>query len=127
MEENRFDPLQFIGFLLISGILMFWFYDNQSNMIENQEEIANDSQIEVVEEPSNIVDSSNNDYEDNDEFTEEIIVLENSYIKLEVSTKGAEIKKLLLKDFNNFNDCLLYTSDAADDTPCVDLGGRRII
>ena len=24
-------------------------------------------------------------------------------------------------------DCLLYTSDAADDTPCVDLGGRRII
>ena len=23
--------------------------------------------------------------------------------------------------------CLLYTSDAADKTPCVDLGGRRII
>ena len=32
---------------------------------------------------------------------------------------------------NPFKDnpyyCLLYTSDAADDTPCVDLGGRRII
>eukprot|EP00831_Metopus_contortus_P068652 TRINITY_DN61438_c0_g1_i1.p2 TRINITY_DN61438_c0_g1~~TRINITY_DN61438_c0_g1_i1.p2 ORF type:complete len:202 (+),score=25.50 TRINITY_DN61438_c0_g1_i1:128-733(+) len=26
-----------------------------------------------------------------------------------------------------FKNCLLYTSDAADDTPCVDLGGRRII
>src|SRR5450756_2461273 len=25
------------------------------------------------------------------------------------------------------NDCLLYTSDAADDLLCVDLGGRRII
>ena len=23
--------------------------------------------------------------------------------------------------------CLLYTSDAADDTPCVDLGGRRVM
>ena len=23
-------------------------------------------------------------------------------------------------------DCLLYTSDAADDMQCVDLGGRRI-
>ena len=23
--------------------------------------------------------------------------------------------------------CLKYTSDAADDTPCLDLGGRRII
>ena len=112
MEENRFDPLQFIGFLLISGILMFWFYDNQSNMIENQqEEIVDDSQIEVVEQPSNIVDSSNNDYEDNDEFSEEIIVLENSYIKLEVSTKGAEIKKLLLKDFNNYNDDPLFLID----------------
>ena len=40
MEENKFDPLQFIGFLLISAILMFWFYDNQSNMIENQQEIT---------------------------------------------------------------------------------------
>src|SRR5450756_730928 len=26
-----------------------------------------------------------------------------------------------------FQDCLLYTSDAADDLLCVDLGGRRII
>ena len=26
-----------------------------------------------------------------------------------------------------FKDCLLYTSDAADDLLCVDLGGRRII
>ena len=26
-----------------------------------------------------------------------------------------------------YYSCLLYTSDAADDTPCVDLGGRRII
>ena len=25
------------------------------------------------------------------------------------------------------NICLLYTSDAADDLLCVDLGGRRII
>ena len=111
MEENRFDPLQFIGFLLISGILMFWFYDNQSNMIENQEEIVDDSQIEVVEQSSNIVDSSYNDYEDNDEFSEEIIVLENSNILLEVSTKGAEIKKLLLKDFNNYNDDPLFLID----------------
>ena len=112
MEENRFDPLQFIGFLLISGILMFWFYDNQSNMIENQqEEIVDDSQIEVVEQPSNTVDSSYNDYEDNDEFIEEIIVLENSNILLEVSTKGAEIKKLLLKDFNNYNDDPLFLID----------------
>ncbi|GAB5887049.1 hypothetical protein JMUB7554_27800 [Staphylococcus aureus] len=28
---------------------------------------------------------------------------------------------------DHVSSCLLYTSDAADDTPCVDLGGRRII
>src|SRR5450756_321861 len=28
---------------------------------------------------------------------------------------------------HQFTDCLLYTSDAADDLLCVDLGGRRII
>ena len=27
----------------------------------------------------------------------------------------------------NFKDCLLYTSDAADERSSVDLGGRRII
>ncbi|WP_460413834.1 hypothetical protein, partial [Staphylococcus aureus] len=27
----------------------------------------------------------------------------------------------------DYTACLLYTSDAADDTPCVDLGCRRII
>ena len=40
-----------------------------------------------------------------------------------------------LQVFSNFSgnpvgenvDCLLYTSDAADDDHCVDLGGRRII
>eukprot|EP00825_Cyclidium_porcatum_P049076 TRINITY_DN8400_c0_g1_i3.p3 TRINITY_DN8400_c0_g1~~TRINITY_DN8400_c0_g1_i3.p3 ORF type:complete len:110 (-),score=11.99 TRINITY_DN8400_c0_g1_i3:13-342(-) len=28
---------------------------------------------------------------------------------------------------NKYYSCLLYTSDAADDMQCVDLGGRRII
>ena len=30
-------------------------------------------------------------------------------------------------DPRDLDGCLLYTSDAADDLPCVDLGGRRII
>src|SRR5428012_20241 len=32
-----------------------------------------------------------------------------------------------MKHFDNYRICLLYTSDAADDLLCVDLGGRRII
>src|SRR5680860_1865077 len=32
-----------------------------------------------------------------------------------------------LRGINAYSTCLLYTSDAADDLLCVDLGGRRII
>ena len=39
---------------------------------------------------------------------------------------GYEEKVFEMQDKMSTN-CLLYTSDAADDTPCVDLGGRRII
>ena len=42
-----------------------------------------------------------------------------------LSELGYEIN--LESEFSNGEPCLLYTSDAADDTPCVDLGGRRII
>src|SRR5450756_3137510 len=35
--------------------------------------------------------------------------------------------KALLVDLAVLESCLLYTSDAADDLLCVDLGGRRII
>ena len=111
MEENKFDPLQFIGFLLISGILMFWFYDNQSNLTESQEAIVDDTNVQAVEQPSNNIDSNYNDYQENDEFNEEIIVLENSNILLEISTKGADIKKLLLKNYGNYNDDPLFLID----------------
>ena len=40
--------------------------------------------------------------------------------------KGIDLEGDVLDITENI-DCLLYTSDAADDTPCVDLGGRRII
>ena len=33
----------------------------------------------------------------------------------------------VLRPTREFDICLLYTSDAADDMQCVDLGGRRII
>ena len=39
----------------------------------------------------------------------------------------AAIGEILTERSGIQNLCLLYTSDAADDLPCVDLGGRRII
>ena len=115
MEQNKFDPLQFIGFLLISVILMFWFYDNQSNMIENQQDIAvedvldqvNDNSINLnsYEENSNELNFDEN-FDEN--FVEEVITLENDNILFEISTDGADINKLLLKKFINYNDEPLF-------------------
>ena len=111
MEENKFDPLQFIGFLLISAILMFWFYDNQSNYIENQQEVVIENPVEKFDDNSNAVNVSeqnSNRVELDEKFTEEIITLENDKILFEISTSGATINKLLLKDFNNYNDEPLF-------------------
>ncbi len=41
--------------------------------------------------------------------------------------KEASRKIIILDKKPEYKDCLLYTSDAADDLLCVDLGGRRII
>ena len=111
MEENKFDPLQFIGFLLISAILMFWFYDNQSSYVENQQDIVVENPIEKFEDNSNTLNlakEDSNKVELDKKFKEEIITLENDKILFDISTSGADINKLLLKDFNNYNEQPLF-------------------
>ena len=51
----------------------------------------------------------------------------NSAILITYNEGDVIREALALCDSAGYNVCLLYTSDAADDTPCVDLGGRRII
>ena len=109
MEQNKFDPLQFIGFLLISAILMFWFYDNQSSMIENQQ--MSEAENLVEETTENLIKDDNlssNNLKIDQRFEEEIISLENENILFEISTGGAEINKILLKNFSNYNDDPLF-------------------
>ena len=49
----------------------------------------------------------------------------NSQLRnLQSSITGFKVK---MSRFVDLTTCLLYTSDAADDLLCVDLGGRRII
>jgi len=111
MEQNKFDPLQFIGFLLISVILMFWFYDNQSNIIENQQDISVEDVLDQVNDNSinlNNYGENSNELNLDENFVEEIITLENENILFEISTDGANINKLLLKNFINYNDEPLF-------------------
>ena len=43
------------------------------------------------------------------------------------SAGGLVLHSVLVQALTRLMGCLLYTSDAADDLLCVDLGGRRII
>eukprot|EP00831_Metopus_contortus_P026339 TRINITY_DN2243_c0_g2_i2.p3 TRINITY_DN2243_c0_g2~~TRINITY_DN2243_c0_g2_i2.p3 ORF type:complete len:263 (-),score=45.75 TRINITY_DN2243_c0_g2_i2:40-828(-) len=60
------------------------------------------------------------------EVEEELKSFQAQYVE-ETEEPGDEELEVGLNEMLQQQSCLLYTSDAADDTPCVDLGGRRII
>src|SRR5450756_3188038 len=51
----------------------------------------------------------------------------NAGIKVDIANVDKRDMQYLYREGDDFVFCLLYTSDAADDLLCVDLGGRRII
>lgn len=111
MEENRNDPLTFIGFLLISIIIMFWYYSNQSipaivgNDAEIIENTISEDELLIDNKPKEI--KKENKYN----FQRKKIVLENDKIYLEIDTKGANITLLNLKEYTNYNDESLMLVD----------------
>ena len=58
-------------------------------------------------------------------FTKEPVI-ENGLLKATISFDRL-FDTTDLSQRRPYNICLLYTSDAADDLLCVDLGGRRIL
>jgi YidC/Oxa1 family membrane protein insertase len=111
MEENRNDPLTFIGFLLISIIIMFWYYSNQSipAIVENDAEIIENT----ISEDELLIDNKPKEIkkENKYDFEQKKIVLENDKIYLEIDTKGANITLLNLKEYTKYNDESLILVD----------------
>ena len=113
MEENRNDPLTFIGFLLISIIIMFWYYSNQSipAIVENDAEIIENT----ISEDELLIDNKPKEIkkENKYDFEQKKIVLENDKIYLEIDTKGANISLLNLKEYiETFGELyILYGQD----------------
>ena len=67
---------------------------------------------------------------ENDYLVSVIIPVHNTanYLRKCVdSVRNQSLKSIEIILVENLSICLLYTSDAADDLLCVDLGGRRII
>src|SRR5450756_90195 len=62
----------------------------------------------------------------NDWYQATVLAVRDQVVDIWRETR-AETKRLKKKRVYYLSICLLYTSDAADDLLCVDLGGRRII
>ena len=114
MEENRNDPLTFIGFLLISIIIMFWYYSNQSipAIVGNDAEIIENT----ISEDELLIDNKPKEIKEEDKynFQQKKLVLENDKMYLEIDTKGANITLLNLKEYTNYNDESLMLVDQDD-------------
>ncbi|WP_431124559.1 membrane protein insertase YidC [Flagellimonas flava] len=129
MEEKKLDPNSIIGFVLIFGILIFMFYQNQPTPEEleaqkaeqekieaaaQQEEVAQEPQIETPA-PINTQDSTAVANYKNSVgafgFTstqEGTTKLENEVLYLEVSNKGAQIVEARMKNFVTYDSVPVY-------------------
>ena len=116
MEEKRFDPYQFIGFILIALILTWMLYQNnpenypaEKNKVTNVDPSENKNDIIDSEANENISRNVSNDLANlfvkpSVDFEQ----IENQKIELEISTKGANISKLRLKEFDDYKKTPLF-------------------
>ena len=113
MEENKFDPYQFIGFVLIAIILTWMLYDQNP---EN-EKVVLESKKESNEIKSSIKENSDSpQLDDLGEFSDVIslkrvnepISIQNSKLKIKFNSLGGQIVELSLKDFTNHKGDSLY-------------------
>ena len=110
MEEKKFDPYQFIGFILIALILTWMLYRNGP-----QEKVQTQTDKQTIDAPLNqaIQDSIQSQqkikaYGDLGSFfipnDQSNIQLTTNSMIVEIQSKGAEINTLLLSEFENYDD-----------------------
>ncbi|MBL30522.1 MAG: membrane protein insertase YidC [Flavobacteriaceae bacterium] len=110
MEEKQFDPYQFIGFILIAMILTWMLFRNQ-NVPSQDETISqtnNSVSLKISKEESDSFD------QDQNKITYGIFSelmnpaenieheLQNEDLKIKISSKGANLTLVNLKNFTNY-------------------------
>ncbi|MGB5204987.1 membrane protein insertase YidC [Eudoraea sp.] len=129
MEEKKLDINSIIGFILIFGILIFWFYQNQPTPEELEAQKTERAKVEsqVIEEeptvPQAVLPETKIDLQDSVAiadyknaiggfgFTsakEGTTVLENEVLFLEISNKGGQIIEARMKKFVTFDSIPVY-------------------
>ncbi|MGB3143745.1 MAG: membrane protein insertase YidC [Maribacter sp.] len=129
MEEKKFDVNSIIGFVLIFGILIFMFYQNQPTAEELEAEKAKQEQVEaaavsesatnapVVEQTPqlNLQDSTAvANYQGKlgafgfTKPSNDVTTLENDVLTLKISNKGGQIVEAKMKNFVTFDSVPVY-------------------
>jgi YidC/Oxa1 family membrane protein insertase len=128
MEDKKLDVNTIIGFVLIFGILLFMFWQNQPNQEEieakkvQQEQVAAETQKkeQVEKEVSAPAAINLNDsiaianYKSTigafgfTKAIDETTVLENNLVYMKVSNKGGQITELRLKEFKTYDSIPVY-------------------
>lgn len=129
MEEKKLDINSIIGFLLIFGILIFWFYTNQPTPeeaaaqkaqqeqveAEQKEEAAPVSQPIVSEKTIDLTDSTAvADYKTSigdfsyTQVADQETVLENELVTLKISNKGGQIVEARMNKFVTHDSVPVY-------------------
>ncbi|MEW2921181.1 membrane protein insertase YidC [Muricauda sp. ANG21] len=130
MEEKKLDINSIIGFVLIFGILIFMFYQNQPTPEELEAQKAEQEQVEAAakeaekkadttpinqQEPINLQDSTAvANYKSEvgafgfTQASDGTTKLENEVLYLEVSNKGGQIVEAKMKNFVTYDSVPVY-------------------
>jgi len=117
MEERKFDPYQFIGFILIALILTWMLYRNapEENSVAapaaTQQPAEQPLQQEVISNTAEQINLTQTFGDFGPLFQNNergVINLENEKLAFEINPKGAGIASLRLKEFNNYKDQPLF-------------------
>ena len=115
MEENKIDPYQILGFVILMIAFVWYVYtvpEINSNEISRDLDRKVDSQNEeMLSAEENLIPLDDDTQDFNDVLNTnkfEDVHIDNEYLSLKIDSKGGMISEVLLKKFNDYKGDSLY-------------------
>ena len=116
MEEKKFDPYQFIGFILIALIMTWMLYNQQP--VEETPSVPQETEVEKATPEATVVNDSIQQVQYQATYGdfarlaqpngEELVVLENEELYIAVDPHGAQLNTVKLKNFTEYQGKPLF-------------------
>ena len=116
MEEKKFDPYQFIGFILIALIMTWMLYNQQP--VEETPSVPQETEVEKATPEATVVSDSIQQVQYQATYGdfarlaqpngEDLVVLENEELYIAVDPHGAQLNTVKLKNFTEYQGKPLF-------------------